>query len=427
MANVEHNVLTDPELHEPKGIAAASANHVYVADGATSGTMTQITPSNHVMVHSASDLPTAVAGVRTLVASTVYRLVGTIDIGSDTIVLSAGCSVEGSSPFLDGLVTTSTGALFTATNVNFTVRNCFLTCASGAAFSLTGASTEVALFEFVRITSCDTIATIAAYSILTMNSCLVLACATSGVTFTGANGDLRVSSGRYTNAAGDAFDLGTATFDLIEFTGVDFQNASGATGIDIAAAGANLNSDKVGHINNCHFLTGATATNYVAGDVGWIVSGTPDVPPSSAVAQGYIVDSALTTTFSGTGAGNEVIVNFGTAWLDSLSYKFTVTTAGVYTYTGVDPIDVFTQADIYATVSGGAARTYNFYWRKNSTTDLSSVSQIEYDGTLALSNSCSTIESMVTGDTLALYVRAETATTTLTVDTVSIKIIQLGS
>ena len=35
MAN--HSDLTDPELHEPKGIAAATSGQVYVADGAASG------------------------------------------------------------------------------------------------------------------------------------------------------------------------------------------------------------------------------------------------------------------------------------------------------------------------------------------------------------------------------------------------------
>lgn len=33
----EHNVLTDPELHEPKGVAAATAGQVYRADGSASG------------------------------------------------------------------------------------------------------------------------------------------------------------------------------------------------------------------------------------------------------------------------------------------------------------------------------------------------------------------------------------------------------
>jgi len=38
MADVLHASITDPYLHEPKGAAAASANTVYHADGAGSGT-----------------------------------------------------------------------------------------------------------------------------------------------------------------------------------------------------------------------------------------------------------------------------------------------------------------------------------------------------------------------------------------------------
>lgn len=40
MANVNHSSLTDPYLHEPKGVAAASAGKVYVANGSGSGTWT---------------------------------------------------------------------------------------------------------------------------------------------------------------------------------------------------------------------------------------------------------------------------------------------------------------------------------------------------------------------------------------------------
>lgn len=34
---IEHNAIADGERHEPKGIASATANQVYVADGAASG------------------------------------------------------------------------------------------------------------------------------------------------------------------------------------------------------------------------------------------------------------------------------------------------------------------------------------------------------------------------------------------------------
>jgi hypothetical protein len=42
MANVEHSVLTGSDLHEPKGVAAAAANRVYVSNGAASGTWSQV-------------------------------------------------------------------------------------------------------------------------------------------------------------------------------------------------------------------------------------------------------------------------------------------------------------------------------------------------------------------------------------------------
>lgn len=35
---IEHNEVTDPEIHEPKGISTATATHVYAANGIGSGT-----------------------------------------------------------------------------------------------------------------------------------------------------------------------------------------------------------------------------------------------------------------------------------------------------------------------------------------------------------------------------------------------------
>ena len=40
MANVNHSTLTDPYLHEPKGVATASSSEVYVANGSGSGAWT---------------------------------------------------------------------------------------------------------------------------------------------------------------------------------------------------------------------------------------------------------------------------------------------------------------------------------------------------------------------------------------------------
>lgn len=40
MANVQHSTLTDPNIHEPKGISTASADQLYRANGSGSGTWT---------------------------------------------------------------------------------------------------------------------------------------------------------------------------------------------------------------------------------------------------------------------------------------------------------------------------------------------------------------------------------------------------
>jgi hypothetical protein len=40
MANVNHSTLTDPYLHEPKGVSTASSGQVYMANGSGSGTWT---------------------------------------------------------------------------------------------------------------------------------------------------------------------------------------------------------------------------------------------------------------------------------------------------------------------------------------------------------------------------------------------------
>ena len=42
MANVEHSSLTGAAIHEPKGVAAAAANKIYLSIGAGSGSWTTL-------------------------------------------------------------------------------------------------------------------------------------------------------------------------------------------------------------------------------------------------------------------------------------------------------------------------------------------------------------------------------------------------
>ena len=49
MANISHQTLTDPYLHEPKGISAATANEVYAANGSGGGAW------QHIYTHGIED------------------------------------------------------------------------------------------------------------------------------------------------------------------------------------------------------------------------------------------------------------------------------------------------------------------------------------------------------------------------------------
>lgn len=44
MATVQHSAITDPNIHEPKGVAAATVNKVYVSNGTGSGVWKKLSP-----------------------------------------------------------------------------------------------------------------------------------------------------------------------------------------------------------------------------------------------------------------------------------------------------------------------------------------------------------------------------------------------
>ena len=41
---IQHKLITDPDIHEPKGVAASTVNKVYVANGSGSGTWQKLSP-----------------------------------------------------------------------------------------------------------------------------------------------------------------------------------------------------------------------------------------------------------------------------------------------------------------------------------------------------------------------------------------------
>lgn len=421
---VEHDDITDPKIHEPKGIAAASADQVYVADGAGSGTHKIIVPTNIVLIESASDFPSAVAGVRTLAAATTYLVSGSVSIGSDRLVMGAATLLKGTNPFADIIVSTTSGSLITSADT-FLMDNLGFTCSSGSWLDLNGTGTQTFVATKCIVNSCDTIGTITDMITVIFDTCQITAATSGGLTFTGSNhGSFKITDGKYIVTLGPIVDFGTAIFDRIFIVNVVFDNPAGVTGLDIAASSANLSASGIGYITDNFFLTPANASvGYANGDIGWVVRGNLGIVDNVDHAQGSIENSALTTTVI---VGTPVVANFGTAFVADEEIGFTISTAGRHTYDNKISSVFLVNCSIFATIAGGAVRQYSYFIAKNGTIIGSSISTTELDGTNPDSFHCQSVVSLDQTDFVELFVRADTTTTVLNLDTVSFTVTQLG-
>lgn len=61
MPTIQHNVLTTTELHEPKGVDAASAAEVYVADGVGSGSWQLLNPYGGIIYNDVAGSGTTIS------------------------------------------------------------------------------------------------------------------------------------------------------------------------------------------------------------------------------------------------------------------------------------------------------------------------------------------------------------------------------
>lgn len=97
MPTIQHSALTTTDLHEPKGITTATNNQVYVADGASSGSWTNIPLAIHATIADVSTAETIYIPIP--YACTVSRITtvleGAITVADATITAknAAGTSM----------------------------------------------------------------------------------------------------------------------------------------------------------------------------------------------------------------------------------------------------------------------------------------------------------------------------------------------
>ena len=413
---IEHSTITDPDIHEPKGVAAAAAGTVYIADGAGSGAWAnQATlPSNTVRVSAASDFPAAVAGVRTLAADTIYEIVGTIDVGTDRFICSNNTFIVGTGRArrLNTIESDTTGSLFTATGVNVTLVG--ITLAATAATELItfdGANTGVLSIENVQsLTHTGSVATIT-----NMGGALIrlgiFVGGTDGITFVGANNQgILIETSNFIGFSGTGIDFGTATMGSVQITGSSIQGDAVGPDIGVSglAASANFRAGATLYLTQVDF--GATSTplsGITPEDVKVEFWRNQGIKGTHAEANGYVSDSVLTTTISA--SLTPVKVNVGTDFVTQHDDRFTVATDGRITYDGEDTIDAKINYAVQFTGASGT-NTFNFYIAKNGTVVAASKlgREIASTGTAAIGGFC--IEELATTDYVELWVENDGAT-----------------
>jgi hypothetical protein len=152
MANVNHSSLTDPYLHEPKGVASAASGEVYVANGAGSGAWTAKETLIELSLEGYLENVSAVEKVYVPIpfAGTVVKILTVLE----AVISSSNSTVTvknaaGSS--MGTLTITASGSAAGDVDILVPVSNNTVTADSFITIESDGASTNTAKLRFVVV------------------------------------------------------------------------------------------------------------------------------------------------------------------------------------------------------------------------------------------------------------------------------------
>lgn len=258
--------------------------------------------TNYVLVKSKSDLPTPVGGIITLANNCAYELNGTINLGTDRIVVGTSNIIYGIDKSDDILIYTGSGDAITGTNQDLSLRSFTIVANTSGAkcFNLSGDATNRLEIAEIIFANSDEIGTITGgfativfrNNLLTGNS--------DGLTISGNNNDLFITDNVIENflTTPTFFTVGTGNYHTIIIDRNMFETATGQTALNISntivfTGGGTLQS-------NVFEGAGTYLTGINANTSGW------RIPPRSNVGvagllviqQTVVISSWITTATS---------------------------------------------------------------------------------------------------------------------------------
>lgn len=431
----EHVSIADPNIHEPKGVAAATAGQAYVADGAGSGTWTTlatlVAAANVVYVNSTSDLPAASGGARALVADTAYVIGADITI-TETLTPANGCSIVGNTVFGATLKSTSASGLFVGGDASFQVTNISIGAPNGPLFNIvdtTPGTSIVSLNDFActeyqsigSFTSCFGVQIVGGSFLDTTNS-------TDGVTFSGATGwqviSVRQVVASTSSASYTGIDFDTSVAASIEVTDYSIIGVSGTKAIDGAAAGGNVAADTIGTVTACTLNGGGATplTGISRDDFRWDFEGNAGVANTRPDVLLSMQNNATDTTIASSSSDGSNAVLIAGTWTDEGSSHYTSTTGGRATYDGERDFTTPITARLSIEPASGTNITMAAYLAINGTVITGSRSVIRGDNSDPKNISVVWQYNFTEDDYIEIYVENQTNSVDLLVSSAIIRI-----
>ena len=148
------------------------------------------------------------------------------------------------------------------------------------------------------------------------------------------------------------------------------------------------------------------------------VGGVVNVAISKTEIFGHFAGNATATTIATQNV--PVKVNAGTGWTDVKRERFDFLAVGTWTYTGLEDVDVSLSAALTVNPSGGGSKSISTYFAKNGTVDLNTRGNVTASAGGQITNLA--IMSLVTGDTIEIFIENNSDTSNITVEVASIRI-----
>lgn len=387
--------------------------------------------ANVVIVNSLADFPDPVGGVIDLTAggtlSIVYQLASKeIDVSPNTFKSTGGeVVIIGTNRFQSNLTTDATGVMFDMDDTAWALELFSVDCVNADIFThdAAGAGFLSIVHRNMIYRSCKSIGTVNGAFVTSLRTCTSVNTSVGGITWIGTNNSqinctnfLGLGVSGAAEWTGNLLDLGTATFDLIVITSDNrFSSVAGNTILSGATNSANLKAGGRAIVDSSIFNGVGTPLNGITtNDISWDFSSSVIFTDGTTFPSRITTDAFLTAsrTVTISTQGTYVAVA-GTDWSSDVTHRFTVSTAGLITYIGLDPIDVEIICVSQVEKVGGGTNNI--------------CSKIAIDGTvLDKSVSCTdnatptsitsiALVSITTGDTIQLFVANEDSTSNIIV------------